>query len=92
MERLRELFSKFDIKTQIHSVHKLILNLRDDSETLRIVFGGNTTTRNTNPEVEKAMGALKVHTMAVLNYLLTSEVFDNQVRPFFMLKKPITNG
>jgi hypothetical protein len=83
MERLRELFSKFDVETQIHSVHKLILNLRNDKEIIRIVFGDNKPSKNPNPELEKPLGALKVHTMAVLNYVLTSEVFVSQVSDSF---------
>jgi len=61
-------------------VLKLILNLRDNSETLKIVFGKNHhRVKEMNPELEKAIGTLNVHTMAVINHLLTSEVFITQV-------------
>jgi len=81
LEQLKELFLMFDISTQLHSVHKIIRNLRQNSDEMKLVFGGKSTaTAKPDPEQAKAENVLRVHTMAFVNYLLTSRHFVNQVR------------
>ena len=80
LEQLKELFLMFDMSTQLHSVHKMIRNLRENSDEMKIIFGGKTKT-STQPNLEqsKAENILRVHMMAFVNYLLTSRQFVDQV-------------
>ena len=79
-EQLKELFLMFDMSTQLHSVHKMIRNLRENSDEMKIIFGGKTkTSTQPNPEQSKAENILRVHMMAFVNYLLTSRQFVDQV-------------
>ena len=83
LEQLRELYSMFGCDSQIHAVHKILTNLKEDSSEMKQIFGAKTTksaASQPDPEQTKAENILRVHSMAFTNHLLTSRHFVDQVK------------
>ena len=80
LERLRELYSMFGCDSQLHAIHKMLSNLKEESNEMQAIFGAaKKTAGQPDPEVSKAANILRVHSMAFTNYLLTSRHFVDQV-------------
>jgi hypothetical protein len=92
---MRELYSMFECSTQIHAVHKMLSNLRDDSNEMKEIFGGPKTASvagQPDPEWVRSSNVLRVYSMAFINHLLTSRHFVDQVnyKSYFMLSGNVT--
>lgn len=82
LEQMRELYSMFGCSTQIHAVHKMLSNLREDSNEMKQIFGGPKAAPvggQPDPEWVRSSNVLRVYSMAFINHLLTSRYFVDQV-------------
>jgi hypothetical protein len=70
----------FGCDSQLHAINKIISNLKDDSNEIQVIFGAvKKTSGQPDPDAVKAANILRVHSMAFINYLLTSRNFVEQV-------------